>query len=479
MYDFIIIGSGVIGTSIARALSKYEVRILVLEKESDVANHQTIANSAIIHSGHDPEVGSLKAQLCVRGNELYDLLQKELDIPLLHTGAYVLAHDEAEEKTLEMLLERGKLNGVKELFLLNKEEAIKEEPNLNEHVTKVLSLPTTKVTFPWEVAFAMMENAMENGAEIKLNSEVTDINYDMDHFNVTINHLEIIESKFIINASGVFSDLVAGLLEKEVPYQIIPRKGEYFVLDRHLKGMIQHVLYPLPTERGKGVLITPQVHGNILVGPTSDVVVDREDLSVSSKQLSYIVKEAKRLAPNIPFNRNIRNFAGIRASSTYKDFYIKESKEFKQFFHVAGIDSPGLTAAPAIAEYLEHMLTQTHSLKKKDHFNPIRQKTKIFRYLNDQDKRALVKEQPLHGHIICKCEHVTEQDIINAIHAPLGHDTIKGIKKRTRAGAGLCQGGYCESLVLKIIARETKKDVTDIHYYAPKTPILLKEAKVK
>jgi glycerol-3-phosphate dehydrogenase len=479
MYDFIIIGSGVIGTSIARALSKYEVSILVLEKESDVANHQTIANSAIIHSGHDPEVGSLKAQLCVRGNELYDALQKELDIPLLHTGAYVLAHNNEEEKTLEMLLERGKENGVKALFLLSKEEAFKEEPNLNEHVTQVLSLPTTKVTFPWEVAFAMMENAMENGAKLKLNSEVTDIQHEINHFNVTINHQEIIQSKLIINASGVFSDLVAGLIEKEVPYQIIPRKGEYFVLDRHLKGMIQHVLYPLPTERGKGVLITPQVHGNILVGPTSDVVVDREDLSVSSKQLSYIIKEAKRLAPNIPFHRNIRNFSGIRASSTHKDFYIKESKEVKGFFHVAGIDSPGLTAAPAIAEYVESLITKSYTLKKKANFNPVRQKTKVFRYLSDQEKRELVKKQPLHGHIICKCEHVTEQDVINAIHSPLGHDTIKGIKKRTRAGAGLCQGGYCESLVLKIIARETQQEVTDIQYYAKNTPILLKEAKVK
>lgn len=479
MYDYVIIGSGIVGTTIARALSRYELKVLLLEKENDVANHQTVANSAIIHSGHDPEENTLKAKLCVLGNQMYETLEKELDIPLLHTGALVVAHSSEQDEQLKILYQRGIANGVKHIELISKESALTLEPQLSKDITSALSLPSTKVTFPWEVAFAAMENAMENGVELKLNSEVVAINYEQNNYHISLRNGNSIKSKGIINASGVFSDIIASMIETHVPYKIMPRKGEYFVLDRRVKGFINHVIYPLPTSAGKGVLLVPQVHGNILVGPTSEEILDRNDLSSSAQGLAKIVKDAKLLSPNIPFDRNIRTFAGIRASSTYKDFFIQESKEYKNFFHVAGIDSPGLTAAPAIAEYVVSLIKERHELIEKANYNPIRKRLHMFHHMDLETQKKLIKEDPRYGRIVCKCEQITEKDIIDAIHKPLGSDTIKGIKKRARAGAGLCQGGYCESTVLRIIAKETKQDVTKINYYDLNTPILLKETKVK
>ncbi len=478
MYDYIIIGAGIVGTNIARKLSQYNVSVLVLEKENDAANHQTTANSAIIHSGHDPKENTLKAKFCVEGNTLYEQMEKELQIPLLKTGAFVVAHNHDEELMLKDLYERAIRNGVTQIEFLNKEQASSLEPNLADSITQVLSLPSTKVTYPWEVAFACLENAIENGADFKKNSEVTSIKKNQDVFEIEINNNEIILAKSVISAAGIFSDQVAYLLEKNVPYQIFPRKGEYFVLDRKVKGLINHVLYPLPTKVGKGVLIIPQVHGNILLGPTSTLQDEKELASNTKVGLDQIKRDVKAIAKNIPFNLVIRTFAGIRASSSFEDFYIQESKEYTNFFHVAGIDSPGLTAAPAIAEYLvDHILN--HQLIKKENYNPLRTKKPTFYNLDFEKQQELLKENPRYGNLVCKCEKITEAEIIDAINGPLGNDTIKGIKKRARAGSGLCQGGYCEEMILKIIARETNQSLDQINYYGLNTPILAKETKVK
>lgn len=479
MYDYIIIGSGIVGTSIARELSQFDAKILVLEKENDIANHQTVANSAIIHSGHDPKENTLKAKLCVEGNALYDIMEKELHIPLLRTGAFVIAHDEKEEQSLSDLYERALRNGVKEIKFLSRQEALKLEPNLNDHVTKILSLPSTKVTYPWEVAFACLENAIANGTKFQKNSEVTHIIKKGDIFEVEVNFNQIIKTKSIISAAGIFSDQIAHMIEKNVSYQMKPRKGEYFVLDRKAKGFIEHVIYPLPTAKGKGVLIIPQVHGNILLGPTSNPINEKDLVSNTKDGLNQIREDVKQLAKNIPFDLVIRTFAGIRASSTYDDFLIQESSEVSNFFHVAGIDSPGLTAAPAIAKYLVDVVLKNHHLKKKENYNPIRMKKDAFYHLDEQTQQSLIKENPLYGNLVCKCEKITEAEIVDAIHGPIGNDTIKGIKKRARAGSGLCQGGYCEGLILRIIARETNQPVNKINYYSLETPILVQETKVK
>jgi glycerol-3-phosphate dehydrogenase len=477
MYDYTIIGAGIIGSLIARELSKYDLNVLVLEKENDVANVQTRANSAIVHSGHDPQHGTLKAKLSVSGNKLYDDLEKELHISLLRTGAYVCAHDKDEEMMLNDLYENATLNGVSQMEFLNFNEAQKDEANLSDHITKVLSLPTTKVCFPWEVAFFALENAIHNGVTLIRNSEIISITHQNSIYTLKDQNNQIYQSKSIINAAGVYSDDIKDMLDDDAPFKITPRKGEYFVLDKSVQGFINHVLYPLPSKKGKGVLITPQVHGNILLGPTSELVDEKDSISTSKNGLTYIKSHVNSLAKNIPFELVIRSFAGIRATSTYKDFYIKESNQHKGFYHVAGIDSPGITAAPAIAKYLVDEIIKIQ-LPVKSSFTPNLEKKIVFNHLSKAEKIQKQKENPLYGRIICKCEHITEQEIIDAIHGPLGSDTIKGIKKRARAGSGICQGGYCESLIVKIIARETHKPMTKVDYDQKNTPILYKETKV-
>lgn len=478
MKDYVVIGSGIIGSLITRELSKYPVSVMVIDKENDISSHQTIANSAIIHSGHDPKPGTLKARLCVMGNALYDTLEQELSIPLLRTGAFVVAHNHFEEQMLLELLDRAKQNQVLGVFLLTGDEARKVEPRLSETITKVLSLPSTKVTFPWEVSIHAVANAIKNGAEFKRNAHVISIEKKDTHYVLHLKDGSIIETKQVINAAGVMSDYIAAMIEDAPEFEIKPRKGEYFVLDRKAKGLFNHVIYPLPTKAGKGVLIVPQTHGNILLGPTSSEVIDREDESTTKDGMKYIKEQLKSLSNQIPYDMIIRNFAGVRASSTYDDFYIHESKTNKGFYHVAGIDSPGLTAAPAIAKYLVEEVIRINLPRKID-FDPVYKPAPLFHTLSEEEKHIEIKKYPKHGHLVCKCEKVTEQDIIHAIHSPVGNDTIKGIKKRARAGAGLCQGGYCESEVLKIIARETHVKPDEVNYYAKNTPILVKETKTK
>lgn len=480
MYDYVIIGAGIIGSFIARELSSFNLKALVLEKENDVANVQTLANSAILHSGHNPEPGSLKAKLNILGNKMYEELEHVLDIPILRTGAYVVAHNEAEEKQLEELVEIAKANGVPDFAILDYEEAIKTEPNLAKSITKVLSLPTTKVTYPWEVAFACMENAIKNGVAFRKNATVTNIIKKHDHFNIIINHNDSVESKYVINAAGVASDDIAGMLEKHVTFKITPRHGEYYVLDKRIKGFVNHVLYPLPTELGKGVLLTPQVHGEILVGPDSKFIDNKFKTETTPQGLTYVKEHAKALADHIPFHQIIRSFAGIRATSTRDDFVIEASHEISGLYHVAGIDSPGLTAAPAIAKYLINDIMHVQdNYAPNANFDPYRKKPQAFNRLPYETQIALIEKDPLFANIICKCERITEREIIDAIHGPLGSQTIKGIKKRTRAGAGLCQGGYCEEKVFKLIMRETEQSGLDVAYDHPGSKLFVSETKVK
>ncbi len=480
MYDYIIIGAGVIGSCIARELSHFNVKVLVLEKENDVANVQSLANSAIVHSGHNPEPNSLKAKLSVWGNKLYEDMEKELEIPLLRTGAFVVAHNKIEEEQLLELAKTAKINQVPEFCILDYKEAVLIEPNLSKSITKVLSLPTTKVTYPWEVAFAAMENAILNGVEFKKNSLVTAIRKENDRFYVTVNNTETLESIHVINAAGVASDDIAHLIEKNVQFKIKGRKGEYFVLDKRVKGFVKNVLYPLPTELGKGVLITPQVHGEILLGPNSLEVEDKYHPTTSYEGLSYVKEHASMLAENIPFNQIIRSFAGIRSTSDYDDFYIKESLEFSNLYHLGGIDSPGLTACFAIAKYLVNdVMNVSEKYNVNKEFKPYRQKRKMFHRLSQEEKQALIKDEPSYGNIICKCEKITEKEILDAMHGPLGSNTIKGIKKRTRAGAGLCQGGYCEEKIMKMIAKEFNMSPLDVAYDKEETKLFVSETKVK
>lgn len=478
-FDYIIVGSGIIGANIARELTRYQVSVLVLEKESDIVNGQSIANSGIIHSGHDPKPNTLKAKLCVEGNALTHLLAKELDFHLLACGGMVLAFDEEEQVKLLSLYQNALTNDVPHVKLLTREEVLQREPKVNPSVLLGLDLPTTAVSVPWEMAIASLENSVLNGAKLLLNSEVTNIIHLKEGYEVEINHDRKVYGDHVINATGINVANISHLVEQNLEYQILPRKGQYFTLDPKHQGFFIHVLYPLPSHLGKGILITPQVHGETLVGPTSEDNVDPSDISMTNDGLQKIISESKKISPSIPFSDNIRNFAGVRAKSSYDDFYIQESKINKGFYHLAGIDSPGLTAAPAIAKYLVSLISQSNPLVLNPHYIKGRNYQKLFRYMSEEEKHLAIDKNPLYGQIVCKCEDITSTDIIHGITGIIPADTIKAIKKRTRAGAGVCQGGYCERQIIKLISQYRHKKMTEVNYYEPHTEVLLEDLGAK
>ncbi|XMB72908.1 NAD(P)/FAD-dependent oxidoreductase [Mycoplasmatota bacterium WC30] len=462
MYDVIIIGAGVSGATISRELARYNIKVLILDKEFDVATETTMANSAIIHSGHDPKPGTLKAKFNVMGNRMYKKMSEKLDIPYLPCGGMVVATNNEEELILSELLQKALTNGLtsKEAYLISRTEILKKEPNISDSVTKALYLPTTAVTFPWEVAIANIENAMDNGVELKLETEVTDIKKDK-HFTVTTTN-GTFQSKVVINASGIHGEKVSNLFYKP-EYTITPRRGEYFVLDKN-SFKINNVIYPCPSERGKGVVITPQYHGNVLLGPTSEFVTKDEVGKTTISGLSYVKKYANLIVKGIPYQKVIRSFAGGRASSSTRDFIIKDVKE-SGFINVTGIESPGLSAAPAIAEYVVEKLVSKHiNLTKNINFKVSRRKVIRTNELTNIEINNLVKENPLYGKLICRCEKLTEGEIIDSIHRNCGARSVTGVKNRTRAGAGRCQGGFCQPEIIRILARELKIDQMKVNY---------------
>lgn len=462
MYDVIIIGAGISGTTIARELSKYDLKVLVLEKEYDVATEATMANSAIVHSGHDPIPGTLKAKFNVLGNRMYKKMSEELDIPYLPCGGMVVATSPAELKTLDMLYDRALANGLNEdeVVYLTREDIVKKEPNISEFVLSGLDLPTTAVTFPWEAAIANMENAMDNGVELKLETEVTNIS--KNQFFTVETTKGTFQSKTVVNASGVYAALVNGMF-KPSEYTISARRGEYYVLDKFVYE-INSVIYPVPTEKGKGVIITPQYHGNVLLGPTSEFV-DIEDMSKTTPAgLEYVKEYAKRSVKDIPYHKVIRSFAGGRATSSTHDFVINDLDK-SGFINVGGIESPGLTAAPAIAKYVTEDLLSNHVvLTKKANYNPKRKKVVRLAELDVQSVSDLVNEEPLFGKIVCRCERITEGEVVDSINRNCGARSIVGVKNRVRAGAGRCQGGFCQTEILRVLARELKIDKMKVNY---------------
>ncbi len=462
MYDVIIIGTGISGATISRELARYNLKVLILEKEFDVATETTMANSAIVHSGHDPLPGTLKAKFNVLGNRMYKRMSDELDIPYLPCGGMVVATSKEEEIVLDELLQRALTNGLTkdEAYLISREEISKKEPNISEFVTKALYLPTTAVTFPWEVAIANIENAMDNGAELKLETEVTDINKD-EYFSVSTNQ-GTFESKVVINATGIHGEKVSKLFYKP-EYKITPRRGEYFVLDKNCFE-INNVIYPCPSDKGKGVVITPQYHGNILIGPTSEFVATNQVGKTTISGLDYVKKYAIKSVKNIPFHKVIRSFAGGRASSNTHDFVIQDVNK-TGFINVTGIESPGLSAAPAIAKYVVEQLVSNHlGLINKPSYKSSRRKVIRTNEMTNDEINELVKENPLYGKLICRCERITEGEVIDSIHRNCGARSVTGVKNRTRAGAGRCQGGFCQPEIIRILARELKIDQMKVNY---------------
>ena len=452
MYDVVIIGAGVIGASIFRELTKYNLKIAVVEKENDVAMGATKANSAIIHAGYDPRVGSLMAKYNVKGNEMFESLCKELSVPFKRIGSLVLAFNNEELNLINTLFINGKNNGVKNLKILSRDEVLLLEPNISKDIIGALYAPTSGIVGPFEYTIALMENGYQNGGEVILESEVVSI-IKNNNFIIKTKDGKEIKSRYVVNAAGVYADKIHNMICKE-KFKIVPRKGEYFVMDKSQGTIVNHTIFQCPSRLGKGILVTPTVHGNLLVGPNAVDLEDKESLSTTSEGLSYIRKASIKTTNKINFRESIRNFSGLRATSDIDDFIIGEDSQVRGFIDIAGIKSPGLSSAPAIAEdVVKILLNSGLKLIKNDSFTGVRTNV-CFTDLLSSEKNELIKKQPTYGRIICRCEEITEGEIIDAIKHSFGKITLDGVKRRCRPGMGRCQGGFCGPRVQEIIARE-------------------------
>lgn len=456
MYDVIIIGAGVCGAAVARELSKYHLKVLCLEKENDVANGTSKANSGIVHAGYDPKPGTLMAKYNVLGNRLIEQLAADLDIPYLKNGSLVLAFTDEDMKTVKELYQRGIENGVPDLSVISKEKVKELEPNITEEIKGALWAQSAGVVSPWELAIAQFENAVSNGVEVQLEQEVTDIRLEDDRFTVTTNHCgetETFQAEYLINAAGVYSDKICSLISKP-NFKIVPNKGQYYLLDKSQGSLVTRVIFQCPSEVGKGVLVSPTAHGNLIVGPDAVDVDDPEDLSTTAQQLDFVRTTAARTCDKINYRESIRNFSGVRAQGAIDDFVIGPVPETNRFINLGNIKSPGLTASPAIALDVVSMLEQAGlSLKAKADYCKTR-KVIRFRELSEQQKAEVIRRDKRYGRVICRCETVTEGEIVAAVHAPIPAKTIDAVKRRCQAGMGRCQGGFCSPRVLDIISRE-------------------------
>ena len=460
MYDIAIIGAGIIGASIFREVMKYDLKVVVIEKENDVAMGTSKANSAIVHAGYDPKAGTLMAKYNVRGNEMFEDICRELSVPFKRNGSLVLAFDESDMETIKALYENGNAVGVKGLEILSREQVLEKEPNINPQVVGALYAPTGAIVGPYEYTIALMENAVANGGVLKLGSEVTAIEKE-DFFRIVTAKGEVIESRFVINAAGVYADKIHNMVCKE-SFKINPIRGEYFVMDNSQGHVVSHTIFQCPSLKGKGILVTPTVHGNLIVGPNAESVDDKDNVSTAAENLEYIRNKSLEITEKINFRETIRNFAGLRANPDCGDFVVEENEEVKGFIDVAGMKSPGLSAAPAIAEDVIEILKGAGlDAEKKDGFIAERKQIN-FMELSQEEKGELIKKDKRYGRIICRCESITEGEIVDSIRRSFGKISLDGVKRRCRPGMGRCQGGFCGPRVQEIIARELNIPMEDI-----------------
>lgn len=477
LFDVAIIGAGVSGALIARELSKYKLKTVILEKCSDVAMGTTKANSAIVHAGFDAESGTLKAKLNVEGTALMPDLCNELNVPFKQIGSLVVAYTEKELETLTVLYERGKRNGVPEMSIIDAEKLREIEPNCSDEIKGALLAETAGIVCPYELTLAAVENAVCNGAELIRECEVININ-DTDGGFILNTSKGDVHTKCVVNAAGVYADTVAKMIGDD-SFNIICRKGEYFLLDKAESEKLNHIIFACPTEMGKGILLTPTVDCNVLAGPTSCDIPEKDDIDTTVEGLATVSATATKAIPSISLRNTITSFAGIRAHTDRadNDFIIGPSEKNPKFINVAGIESPGLSAAPAIGKLVADTVLQILPAEKKVDFDPIRPTPVRFREMSTQERKALVEKDKRYGRIICRCETVTEGEIIDAIHSPVGAVDMDGIKRRTRAGMGRCQSGFCGSKVVEILARELGKSVNEITKYGGESKIIYERTK--
>ena len=470
MLDVAIIGCGVIGAAAAYELSHYPLQTAIFEAENDVADCTTKANSAILHAGYDPEPGTRMARLNVEGSALAKEICARLDVPYLQCGSLVLALSPEELPHLQKLYENGIANGVPGIRLLSAEETLAMEPNLAPNVVGALYAPSAAIVSPWEFALAMAEVAVRNGVELHRSCPVTRIEKTAGGWALTTPS-GIVETRYIINAAGISAQAVHDMAAPH-KFTIQPTRGEYYLLDKSEGSRVHHVIFQCPNENGKGVLVAPTVHGNLIVGPNADPV-EGDDTACTAAGLAFVSAAARRSVPNIRFSESIRNFAGVRANVDTGDFVIGEAEGAPGFIDLAGMKSPGLSSAPAVAREAVKILEAHGDLPapKADYKDG---RTRVrFKELPPEEKARLIAKEPAYGRVICRCETITEGEILDSLHEEIPATTIDGVKRRCGAGMGRCQAGFCSPRVMEILARELGVPQSEITKAGGKSKIIV------
>lgn len=474
MYDVAIIGAGVIGAMTARALSRYNLKICILEKENDVAMGATKANSAIVHAGFDAHTGSLKAQLNVKGAKMMPSICKDLGVKYKNNGSLVIGFNDEDREMITDLFERGINNGVEGLRIIEKDELKAKEPNLSGNVVCALYAPTGAIVCPYDLTVAAIGNAMDNGAELKCNFEVCNITDNNNGYTISSEY-DSVNTRFIINCAGIYSDSIAKFVGDDT-FNVHARKGEYILLDKDCGTIVSHTIFRTPSKMGKGILISPTVDGNLLLGPTSVDISDKENKNTTEDGFAEIISKAQQNINYVPTGKTITSFCGLRAVGNTGDFIITSPKN--HFINAAGIESPGLSASPAIAEYIVEMLkSQGFVLTPKTNYNPKRLSAHAFRDASIEEKNKMIKQNSAYGRIICRCEGITEGEILDAIRRNPKPQDLDGVKRRTRAQMGRCQGGFCSPYIIELLAKELDIPYEKVTKFGGKSIIITNRTK--
>lgn len=458
MYDVIIIGAGVSGCAIARELSRRKGSFLVIDRGEDVCCGTSKANSAIIHAGYDAPKGSLMAKLNVQGSQMMPKLARELDFAYKNIGSLVVMMNESDRENLVRLYENGIANGVEGLRIVEQQELREMEPHISPDAVAALYAPTAAIVCPFGLTYALAENAAKNGVSFQFDTEVTHIEATQGGWNLVTSKGDL-ETKVVVNAAGVYADKLHNMVSHE-PMTIVPRRGDYFLLDRAVQGFVNHTIFQLPTKFGKGVLVTPTVHGNTIVGPTAIDIADKDSTATTQEGLDQVRAKSSLVIRDLPLGQTITSFAGLRAHDTRHRFTIEETAP--GFVDCAGIESPGLSCSPAIGVMVADIVTNILHLEENPGFDGKRKGILDPKSLSFEERAKLIEENPAYGTVVCRCETITEGEIIDAIHRTPGARSIDGVKRRTRAGMGRCQGGFCSPKVMEIIARELDVPLSEV-----------------
>lgn len=469
-YDVVVIGGGVIGCAVARELSRYQLKTCVVEREEDVCSGTSKANSAIVHGGFDAEPGSLKAKFNIQGSRMMEELSEELDFDYKRNGSLVLCFAEEDKPALQALYEKGMQNGVEGMSVISGDEARKMEPNIEDTVVAALNVPSGGIVCPFGLTIALAENACNNGVEFCFLTEVEHIEKTAEGYRIKTNQGDI-EAACVVNAAGVYADTIHNEVS-EKKLHITARKGDYCLLDKEAGNLVSHTIFQLPTRMGKGVLVSPTVHGNLLTGPTATDIDDKEQTATAAEELESLMSRAVLSVKGIPFRQVITSFAGLRAHEDGDDFVIGEAEDAPGFFDAAGIESPGLSSAPAIGRWLaEKVAEKLHAAKKED-WNGRRKGIVRPELLSKEERAELIRRNPSYGTIICRCENVSEGEIVDAINRTLGAKSLDGIKRRVRQGMGRCQAGFCTPRTMEILSRELGISMEEVCKNAPGSEML-------